>query len=191
MLAILDPASTVSPAALAKPLSLSEPAKALVPKAPNLHVLLRELNAAGMHVDAARLLLRALPKRYAVAWACECFRKDAERLPFAGEEDAAIATVERWIAEGSEESRAAADTLAKASNYDTATGWLAAAAAWSGGSLAPPGYTVVPPGEQLTGDACFAALCLLAAREPAAFAARLRGWLERAISVFAGAAERS
>jgi hypothetical protein len=191
MLAILDPASTVSPVVLAKPLSLTAPAKALVPKAANLHALLRALNAAGMHVDAARLLLRALPKRYAVAWACECFKKDAERLPFAAEEEEAIRIVERWIAEGSEETRAAANELAKASNYDTAAGWLAAAAAWSGGSLAPPGYTVVPPGEQLTGEACFAALCLLAAREPAAFAPRLRGWLERAISVFAGAAERA
>ncbi len=187
MLPILDPASTSSPAALAQPLALSEAARAQVEGAPNLHALLGKLNASGLHVDAARLLLRALPKRYAVAWVCECFRKDAERAPFDGPDGEAIRVVERWIAEGSEEARAAANACAEASNYDTATGWLAAAAAWSGGSLAPPGFTVVPPSEALTGDACFAALCLLAAREPAAFAPRLRGWLERAIGVFAGA----
>jgi hypothetical protein len=187
MLPILDPASTTSPAALAEPLALSEAARALVDKAPNLHGLLGQLNGSGLHVDAARLLLRALPKRYAVAWVCECFRKDAARAPFSAPEGETIQIVERWIAEGSEEARSAANARAEASHYDTAAGWLAAAAAWSGGSLAPPGYAVVPPGEQLTGDACFAALCLLAAREPGAFAARLRGWLERAIGVFGGA----
>jgi hypothetical protein len=190
MLAILDPASTTSPAALAKPLSLTDLAKELVPKATNLHALLGTLNAAGLHVDAARLLLRALPRRYAVAWVCECFRKDGERAPFAATEIEAIGAVERWIAEGNDEAREAAKAYAVASNYETATGWLAAAAAWTGGSLAPPGYTAVPPGEQLTGDACFAALCLLAARDPGAFGPRLRGWLERAIKVFAGGAER-
>jgi hypothetical protein len=191
MLPILDPTSTTAPTALAQPLALSDAARAQIERAPNLHGLLAQLNAAGLHVDAARLLLRALPKRYAVAWVCECFRKDAERAPFSALEGESIAVVERWIAEGSEEARAAANERAEASHYETATGWLAAAAAWSGGSLAPPGYTVVPPGEQLTGDACFAALCLLAAREPAAFASRLRGWLERAIKVFAGAPERA
>jgi hypothetical protein len=191
MLPILDPASTTSPAALAQPLTLSDAARAQVGAAPNLHRLLAQLNASGLHVDAARLLLRALPRRYAVAWVCECFRKDAERAPFSEPDGEALQAVERWIAEGSEEARAAASARAEASHYDTAAGWLAAAAAWSGGSLAPAGYTPVPPGEQLTGDACFAALCLLAAREPAAFAGRLRGWLERAISVFAGAPERS
>ena len=190
MLPILDPASTTSPTALAQPVALSDAARALIEDAPNLHGLLAQLNAAGLHLDAARLRRRALPKRYAVAWVCECFRKDAERTPFSEPEGETIGIVERWIAEGSEEARTAARERAEASNYDTATGWLAAAAAWSGGSLAPPGYTAVPPGEQLTGDACFAALCLLAARDPAVFATRLRGWLERAIKVFAGAPER-
>jgi hypothetical protein len=184
MLPILDACSSISPAALAKPLALSEAAQPHVSRARNLHDLLKALSSAGLCLDAARLLLRALPKRYAVAWVCECFKQDAERAPFCAAENACIASVESWIADGSEATRRAASEQAEAGHYDTAGSWVAAAAGWSGGSLAPPGYAVVGPAEHLTADACFASLCLLAAREPAEFGGRLAGWLGRALGVF-------
>jgi hypothetical protein len=184
MLATLDPDSTVSPAALVQPLALGGTAKAHVAQARNVHDLLARLSASGLYVDAARVMMRALPKRYAVAWVCECYKHDGERAPFSAGEKACLRCVESWLTDGSEPNRQAASDRAAADNYDSGAAWLAAAAGWSGGSLAPRGYAVVAPAEHLTADGCFAALCLLAAREPSAFAVRLRGWLERAIRVF-------
>lgn len=191
MPSILDPESTTPPTALAESLAFSEEVQAHVAQARNLHALLKDLSAAGLYVQAARLLVRALPRRYAIAWACECFRKDAARAPFNEAESATLNLVERWLAEASEELRQAAADKGALSEYRTATDWLAGAVALTGGSLTPAGNPVVPPGEHMSADACFAALCLLATREPKAFAQRLGGWVERALQVFGSGSERA
>ena len=183
-LAALDPSSTESPVALAKAAKLGKDAQDMAGRARNLHQLLGELCTARLQVDAARLLMRALPRRYAVAWVYECYIQDAEKAPFAGSDLECLHLVERWIADGSEASRQAAGDRAAAGGRNTGPEWLASAVGWSGGSLAPRGYTVVPPADHVTADACFGALCLLAAREPKAFGVRLDGWLQRAIKVF-------
>ena len=121
--------------------------------------------ARGLHIDAARILLRALPKRYAVAWCCECFKGDGEREPLPPAEPLSLQSAEAWVTEGDERTRQAAFAQAEAGNFDTAGAWLAAAAAFSSGSLTPPGYAGAPA-DHLTADACFAAICLLAARDP-------------------------
>jgi hypothetical protein len=186
MLANLHPASTVHPAELAAAARLSEDAQALVPGAPSLYGLLTQLGAARLPVDAVRLLVRALPKRYAVAWVCECFRRDAERQPLAEAEAQCLQCAETWIAEDNDANRRAGAERAEALNYETPGSWLAAAVAWSGGSLAPRGYTVVAPPEHATGKACLAAVALLAMRGgPEAFVETLGAWVERALDVFA------
>ena len=185
MLPVLDPASTVSPADFAGGLSLSDDARALVPGAPTLHSLLLALVEAKLHGDAARLLVRGLPRRYAVAWVCDCFRRDAEIQPLSAADADCLRCAEAWIAEDTDTNRRVALQQAEANRFETPGSWLAAAAAWSGGSLAPPGYATVVPAEHLSGDACYAALCLLAARaSPALYKGRLGAWVERAVAVF-------
>ncbi len=184
----LDPKSDQSPAALVAGLEVSEDALRLAATARNLNELLRVLMRERLQVDAVRILLRVLPKRYALAWTCECFKRDAERAPLPPADAACLGAAEHWVADGGDAARQAAMEHAEAGKFDTAGAWLAAAAAFSGGSLAPPGYAVVPPKEFLTADACFAALCLLATREPRQFGPRLSNWLERALGVFAPAA---
>jgi hypothetical protein len=185
MIPSLDPASNQSPVTLVTGLEVSEDALRLAHTARNLNELLRVLMRERLHVDAVRILLRVLPKRYALAWTCECFKRDAERAALSPADAACLAAAEHWVADGGDAAREAALEHAEAGKFETAGSWVAAAAAFSGGSLAPPGYAVVPPKEFLTADACFAALCLLAAREPRQFGPRLAGWLERALGVFA------
>ena len=144
------------------------------------------LNEARLPLDAVRLLMRALPKRYAVAWVCECFRRDAEREALSEEEAACVRCAETWIAEDSDANRRAGAERAEAMEYKTPGSWLAAAVGWSGGSLAPRGFTVVVPPEHATGNACLAAVALLATRGgPKTFADTLCAWVERALDVFA------
>jgi hypothetical protein len=185
MLPSLSPASTIAPAPFIDSLAVSDAAREHAGAARNLHDLLRLLAEKRLQVDAVRILLRALPKRYAVAWACECFKADSEREPLPPAEQQCLQSAEAWVAEGDERARQAAFALAEAGNFDTAGAWLAAAAAFSSGSLTPPGYAAVEPADHLTADACFAALCLLAARDPGAFGRRLSVWIDRALAVFA------
>lgn len=185
MLPSLSPTSTIAPAPFIDALAVSDAAREHADKARNLHDLLRLLGEKRLHIDAARILLRALPKRYAVAWCCECFKGDGEREPLPPAELLCLQSAEAWLTEGDERTRQAAYAQAEAGNFDTAGAWLAAAAAFSSGSLTPPGYAAVAPADHLTADACFAAMCLLAARDPAAFGTRLGVWIERALTVFA------
>ena len=186
MLANLNPASSVPPTELAEAAGLSDEGRALVPGAPSLYGLLTALSEARLPLDAVRVLMRALPKRYAVAWVCECFRRDAERQPLAEAEAGCLHCAEAWIAEDNDANRRAGAERAEAMHYETAGSWLAAAVAWSGGSLAPRGFTVVAPPEHATAKACLAAVSLLAMRAgPEAFADTLCGWGERALDVFA------
>ncbi len=185
MLPSLSPTSSIAPAPFIDALAVSEAAREHADKARNLHDLLRLLGEKRLHVDAARILLRALPKRYAVAWCCECFKGDGEREPLPAADQRCLQSAEAWVSEGDERTRQAAFALAEAGNFDTAGAWLAAAAAFSSGSLTPPGYAAVAPADHLTADACFAAICLLAARDPGAFGTRLGVWIDRALTVFA------
>ncbi len=186
MLANLHPTSTVAPTELAAAAGLSDEGQALVPAAPSLYGLLTALSEARLPLDSVRLLMRALPKRYAVAWVCECFRRDAEREPLAQAEAECLRCAEAWIADDNDANRRAGAERAGALQYETPGSWLAAAVAWSGGSLAPRGYTVVPPPDHATGKACIAAVSLLAMRGgPEAFVDTLGAWVERALDVFA------
>src|SRR5262245_10435796 len=117
----------------------------------------------GELVDAVQFLAHALPRREAVWWACRA----ALGTVAAGQEEAALRAAEAWVVEPVEENRIVAQGAAEAAGYDTPAGCAAAAAAWSGGSLAPPGAPVVPPGEFLTAHGVAAAVMLAAVRGPA------------------------
>jgi len=140
-------------------------------------VAVQALLGAGQPQDALKLLARLLPKRYAVAWLCQCAREQ----PLTQEDRAGASLAEQWVREPSESNRRAAFEFAHAGGYKSLGAWIAAAAGWSGGSLAPAAQeTPVPPPEHLTARATVAAINLMAALEPAEFDARRTAFIERA-----------
>jgi hypothetical protein len=184
MVAALEPTSTVKIEDIARGVPFSPPAREMMGESRNPRDLLVRLLAKGLAFDAARLVVRALPKPYCVAWTCECIRLDVARQPLSPGDALCLESAEAWLRDDADEPRRLAAERAAAANYETPSAWVAAAAGWSGGSLSPRGYTVVPPAPQLTADACFAAVCVLAVAEPAAAVSRLGGWVERACATF-------
>lgn len=138
------------------------------------------LLAAEQEQDALKLLARLLPKRYTVAWLCQCARDQ----PLGMEDKAGASLAESWVREPSEGNRRAAFEFANAGEYKSIGAWLAAAAGWSGGSLAPAAQeTPVPPAEHLTACAAVAAINLMAALEVEEFPARRNAFIARAINL--------
>lgn len=123
---------------------------------------LQALTEKDLFLDAASFLAHALPKREATWWACLCARDD---LPADAKPKivAALEAAEAWVFKPNDERRR--DALAKAEAADltgTPSALAAAAAGWSGGSLAALGEPDMPPGDTLTPTAVFSAVTLVA-----------------------------
>lgn len=164
----------------AEQMDLDAPARALLePRMEPLQAV-QALLAGDDPQGALKLLARLLPKRYAVAWACQCARD----LPLPVEDKAGAALAEQWVREPDESHRRAAFEFANAGGYRTIGTWLAASAGWSGGSLAPATQeTPVPPPDHLTACAVVAAINLMAGLEPGRFTQRLGEFMARAMSL--------
>jgi len=164
-------------AELVAPLPLTDPAKALLAPDATVRQFLDKLIAAGLTVDALRVLALALPKPEAVWWACVCIRKAVPKPWRVAAEDA-VDTSEKWVTDPSDANRRACGTVAEAAGWDTAAGCTAGAAWLSGGSLSPPKLPPVQPREDLTGQMVAGALMLAAAIDPATTAVTLGTFLQ-------------
>ncbi len=161
-------------------MELSEPASALIRPDMSAQAAVQTLVDAGQVQDALKLLARLLPKRYAVAWLCQCARDQA----LDPEDRAGASLAESWVREPNESNRRAALEFANAGGYKSAGSWVAAAAGWSGGSLAPASQeTPVPPADHLTACAAVAAINMLAALVLEKFEARRAGFIEPAMNL--------
>jgi len=151
---------------LAKPLPLSDAAKALLQPNHTARQFFEVLAAKpALAEDAIRFLAVALPKRAAVGWALACVRS---AIPKPSPEAAkALAVTEGWVKDPSDVNRRACGSAAEAVGYDTAAGCLAASAFWSGGSLTAPHLPPVPPRDDLTAAGVTGALLLAAVADPA------------------------
>lgn len=164
-------------AELVAPLPLTDPAKALLAPDVSVRQFLDKLTAAGLTVDALRVLALALPKPEAVWWACVCVRKAVPRPWRVAAEDA-IDAAEKWVTDPSDANRRACGVVAEAAGWDTAAGCAAGAAWLSGGSLSPPKLPPVQPREDLTGQTVAGALMLAAAADPATTSVTLGTFLQ-------------
>ena len=165
-------------------MELSEQANALLTPEMTAQSAVQALVAAGQVQDALKLLARMLPKRYAVAWLCQCAR-DQVLDP---EDKAGASLAERWVREPNESNRRAAFEFANAGGYKSAGAWVAAAAGWSGGSLAPATQeTAVPPPDHLTACAVVAGINMLAALVIDKFESRRAAFIEPAMTLLNGA----
>ena len=94
MIAILD---------AARQMRLSEEAIGCVRPVASARAAVQALLDGGYQADALRLLARLLPRRYAVAWACQCGR----RQPLNEHDLAGLALAEAWLREPAESQQGA------------------------------------------------------------------------------------
>ena len=156
--------TATDPAPYLEAASLSEDALALAKPGVDTKTLMAKLIEAGLTTDALRLFAYVLPKRESVWWACLCSRQALTDPP--DESDMAIIKAsEAWVYRPADKTRREAMALAENTKFDHAAHWPAAAAFWSGGSIAPEDCPKVEPAETLTGNAVVGAV-LLAVVQP-------------------------
>jgi hypothetical protein len=153
---------------LCRHVRLSEKARSMLsaPMSPLDYV--RTLVDARENYTALRVLAQALPKRQAVWWGCQCLWQAARPTP-AWPVEAALAAAVRWVLEPTEENRRAAEPAAMAVGETTASGCLALAAHWSGGSMNPPDLPPVSPPPYLCGQMVAGSLLLIECEFPDVF----------------------
>lgn len=152
---------------------------------------LQALLANGLSQEGIHLLAHALPRREAVWWACMCADATVPAA-LAPEDRAARDAAEAWVRNAGEEAlRRAAGEAAQRTGFQSPEAWVAMAAFWSGGSMAPEGVPTVAPGEAFTGRAVAGSVLLAAVRlRPADAAARLLRFIESARDIASGGAGR-
>lgn len=190
MVNAFDPASQVSAASLAQQMAFSRGAHAVLAGGGNVRHCLGELLKRGLAADALAVVARALPTRYAVAWACECLKSTLPLQTAPSEMDrAGLALAQQWLSDPSEENRRAALEFAQRGEFGSPGAWIAASAGWSGGSLLPRGYDPVPPPEHLSAEATVAAL-RLSASQGKDYKGTVAWFIEHALKIFGPAAAR-
>ena len=143
-----------------------------------------QLLAGGKPAEALAVVARTLPKRYVVAWACECFKTLLAANPRASDVDrAGLALAQQWLADPTEDNCRAAMEFAEQGQFGTPGVWIAASAGWNGASLLPRGYDPIPPPDHLPAEAAVAAL-RLAASQGVDYAGAIAGFVGRALKIF-------
>lgn len=184
MAAALDPQSQMPARSLTPPPAVSSAALAVLRTGANVRHCLDELITRGLPADAVALVARSLPKRYVVAWACDCLKSAfAIDKQTTDVDRAGLALAQTWLADPTEENRRAALDFAERGGFSSVGTWVAASAGWCGGSLTPKGYDVIPPPDHLPSEAAVAALRLTAARS-ADYVATSTGFVARALQIF-------
>jgi hypothetical protein len=129
--------------------------------APSLDYL-RALVKSRTPEDAVTFCAYLLPRRVAVWWGHQCLTNLPDIL--AQQDHALLAAAEDWVREPEEERRYAALDAGMAAPAKTPGAWIALAAGWSGGSMAPPGSAPVVPPPHLTARAVNAGVLSAVAR---------------------------
>jgi hypothetical protein len=125
-------------------------------------VFLRNLSAGGQLEDAVTFCAYLLPRREAVWWACECARNLLGDIPQS--QGAGLLAAEAWVYEPDERRRQAALEIGTKSDGNDPLTWLALAAGWSGGVLAPHPQKPVPMPPYMTARGARVAILLSACK---------------------------
>ena len=152
---------------------------------------LNELIAGGKLSEAVQFFAFALPPREAVWWACSCTRAHA-RDPLSPPLAEALDAAETWVRRPTEEHRRVAMQRAQATDFQSPAAWVAVAAFWSGGSMAPENLPELPPAAHLLGIAVAGAITLAAVQsEPLAADRKRQHYLASAVDIANGGSGRS
>jgi hypothetical protein len=139
-----------------------------------------------LHVDAVQFLAYALPKRDAVWWACLCAAQVLGPEPPAAAARA-LESARAWVIDPRDEKRRATFPAAEAADFGTPAGCAAAAAYFSGGSLAPTNLPAVVPADHLTAHLVASALTLGAViLEPEKAAEKYASFLQTGLEIAGG-----
>ena len=126
---------------------------------------LKRLSDAGKIGEGLAFCAYMLPRRDAVAWACQClaakWREDG-----AVTENAPLVAARSWVEAPSEEKRIAAYACWNRGDREDPASWIALGAAWSGGSLSPDLPNSLPAPPHLTANVIRVALLLLLHKVP-------------------------
>jgi hypothetical protein len=144
------------------------------------------LAAQGAFAKAVRVQAHLLPKRHAVWWGILCVEHACgESLPPA--EASAKEAAFHWVEEPQDSLRRRCEAAAGKTKFDGPGSWLAMAAFWSSGSIAPEDMGDVEPDEKLTGQAIASSLMIAAVSGDATQAKiRYRAFLAKAPEVSSG-----
>lgn len=190
MVATFDPASQTPASSVAQHFALSDDALALLEQGGNVRRFIDELLGRGLAADALAVVARTLPKRYVVAWGCDCLKSALLADPAVADVDrAGLALAQQWLADPTEENRRAALEFAEQGEFGSPGAWIAASAGWNGGSLLPRGYDPIAPPDHLPAEAAVAALRFVAARNTD-YATAINGFVARALRLFDPAGTR-
>lgn len=108
--------------------------------------VVQQLVTGAQYAEAVRFVAHALPRREGVWWAWVTAKRASGATP-AAPVKAALEATERWIAQPSDANRRQAWDAAQAADIGTPAGCAAAAAFFSGESVAPANVQAVPPAE--------------------------------------------
>lgn len=156
---------SVDAVTLCAKLTLSEVAQQIATPTMQPPEFVERLLQSRSYPDALRVIAFTLPKPRAVLWAVDMVKSIGGAIRPGIDEDAIAAAI-AWAQAPEEAKRRQAQTAANATKMQTAAGWIALAAFWSGGSLSAPELPVVPPGENLTCQALTGALMLAVGTPP-------------------------
>ena len=157
------------PAEVVSDVALSEDAVSLMAESQNTLAYLDNLFDQELFDDAFLTLARALPRQYAIIWALRCV-EDLCGEPPRPQDQRCLDLVKRWLADANDKVRRATMDAADAAEYEGPWAWLAAAVAFSGGSMAPPNLAEIQPPKQLAAIAVSACLVAIMVRDPEAMA---------------------
>lgn len=165
---------------------VSAPAREHAVRGTRSESFLAALVDAGLYLDAASFLARALPGREAVWWACQCARQ-ADGDAGTEQDHAALAAAEAWVTHPADEAGRQAMAAAEEARMESASAWAAVAAFWAGSSLAPPDVPAVAPPPGSVGTAVEAAVKFSAlGRQPEQAPEKLRALLGIGLEIAAG-----
>lgn len=163
----------------ARQMKLSAPACARLLPAMAPHAAVQTLLDDGLTADALSLLARLLPRRYAVAWVCQCGSRQT-----LGEHDReGLALAQAWVLDPGETQRQPAAAFASLHRYRTIGAWAAASAGWTGGNLNPRYEQPTPPPAHLTAIAAMAAVTCMAGLIPAQLEMRRTAFVRDALGL--------
>ncbi len=151
---------------ICKTVELGEEARQLLQNAVLPAEFLQQLLDNELYPDAVRFLATALPKREATWWACQCARNNLKDTPSAADVKA-IELAEAWVYKPVDENRLPTMSSATETKFNTAAGWAAIAAFWSGGNISPVLNSTVEPAEDLFAKAVVGAVMLAAVQDDA------------------------
>jgi len=147
--------------------------------------LVAALAKVGAFAKAVRVQAHLLPKRQAVWWGIVCVKSVGGELAPADADAKAAAYA--WVEKPGEKVRRACEVAANKTKFDGPGSWLAMAAFWSGGSIAPEEMGEIAPDEKLTGQAVSSSLMIAAVAGDATKAKdRYRAFLAAAPQIASG-----